>query len=727
MGALVVAAVAGAVSSTAFLRSEARDCRLHLPSSWEAEVEGRFLGRPSPGSTAPFRLEAGAPGGCRGVVRATVTGPGPAPPAGERIRVPASWEGRSFAGPGRAEWAGRLRTGGGWEPVRGGGLPGGVLRLRGRVQGRMLDLWGPEVAPVVEALVLARREHLDPELRDAFALSGTAHLLAISGFHVGVIAALLLGALRLSGLRPRPAATGAACGCWAYVMAIGAPHAAVRAALLLTLLVAARVRGRPVVPAGAFGSALLILLAVNPGWLASVGFQLSFAGTGGLVFLRGVVGRGIDQLWGAVSGRPLPRGRAPGLGAGLLRGGAAGVTAGIAATLPTLPFLAWHFDRVSVLGIPATLLVAPVVTIAIPGIGIALLASWVPGVPAEFLAGGTALLLELVGRAVIATSRLPGASIWVSRPSLVSAVGGGSCVYLLLRHFRAGRVRAPARRVAATGAGAVLVVLLPLLPVGRSLELHLIDVGQGDAIAVRSPAGRWVLVDAGPRGPGFDAGMRRVVPYLKRQGVRRIEAVVLTHPHLDHIGGAPAVLREFRVRGAMDPFRPHGSRPYLDLLSLAREREVSWWAARAGLGFELDQLRVRVLHPDEATATDPHLDDPNDLSVVLLLEWRETAILLTGDAPAMVERQVLEALPLLTVLKVGHHGSRTSTSLELLAHTSPRYALIGVGEGNGFGHPHDLVMDRLLASGVEVLRTDRDGDVRIRVGRDGSIQVRTSR
>ncbi|MEX0856389.1 MAG: DNA internalization-related competence protein ComEC/Rec2 [Gemmatimonadota bacterium] len=726
-GVLLMALVAGAASGSAHLQALARDCRLHLPPTWEGEVVGRFLTRPLAGATVPFRIESGGPEGCRAVFRAAVARDGTPPLAGARIAGTARWEGRAFPQVGQAEWAGRLRMAVDWTPSPGGGLPGAILALRGGIQERMVELWGVDSAPVVEALVLARREHLDPSLRQAFGLSGTAHLLAISGFHVGVVAALLFGLLRTLGAGRRSAEGGAAAGCWAYVLAIGAPHAAARAAVLLTLLVGARLRGRPVVPIGALGSALLLLLILNPGWLASVGFQLSFAGTGGLVLLRRPMAKGIEWLRCRCTGAPRAARRDRGLAADFLRSGEEGVAAGIAATLPTLPLLAWHFDRISLVGVPATLLLAPLVAAAIPGIAAALFASLVSLPLGRFLAGGSGLLLELVGRVVRESAVLPGASIWISRGALAAACVGGIGAYWILRRAFAGRVRRGFRTGAACGIGVAFVFLLPLLPLSRDLEVHVIDVGQGDAVALRFPHGRWILVDAGPRSAGFDAGERRILPYLRRQGVRRLEGIVLTHPHLDHIGGAPAILAGMTVRGILDPARPHGSRPYLEVLEAIGADGPWWWEATEGRGFTLDGARVEVLHPDRETRDAPLLPDPNDLSIVLLVEWGEARILLTGDAPAEVERRVLDRLGTLTLLKVGHHGSRTSTSSDLLDRTRPAIATIGVGDPNGFGHPHEEVMERLRAAGVTVYRTDRDGDLRIRIRADGSARVEPSR
>lgn len=723
LGVLAALATAGLIAGAATQRAVSTDCRLHLPRRWEAAIEGRFLTRAAPGRSLPFQIESGAPNDCRAVVRALVYEQEELPPTGTRIRIQAGWEGREFPRSQWAEWSGILRVRDGWSPAPTPGLRGFVLSLRGRVQDRIFALWGEEEGPVVEALVLARREHLDPDLREAFALSGTAHLLAISGFHVGVVAGLLLGLFRIFGARRRPSEVGAVLGCWAYVLGIGGPDAAVRAALILSLLAAARLRGRPVVASGALGTALLLLLAVDPRWMGSIGFQLSFAGTGGLVLLREPVARGFDRIWLRWIGTPLPTARARSPGMRLVRGGADGIAAGIAATLPTLPLVAWHFDRISLLGILATVVIAPVVATAIPGIGASLLLSLLPGGAGEFLAGGTGLLLQGVARFVLWVSSLPGASFWVARDDLIAALGSGVVVHFLLRWIgSAGRIGATVRHIAATTAGVAIVLLLPVLPLRGALELHMIDVGQGDAVALRFPSGRWALVDTGPRSFSFDAGVRRVLPYLRRQGARDLEAIVLTHPHLDHIGGAPALISEMNVRGVLDPSWATGSSDYLAVLQAARSSGASWWPALDGQSFEVDGVRVRVLHPDPGTVDRDRLSDENDLSVVLLLEWGEAAVLLTGDAPAGVEGRILDEVPHLTVLKVGHHGSRTSTSRELLERARPSVALIPVGDGNQFEHPHSEVVRRLRNAGTDIYRTDRDGDIQLTIRSNGTVE-----
>jgi competence protein ComEC len=257
---------------------------------------------------------------------------------------------------------------------------------------------------------------------------------------------------------------------------------------------------------------------------------------------------------------------------------------------------------------------------------------------------------------------------------------------------------------------------------GGTLEVVMLDVGQGDALLLRSPRDRWILVDTGPRTPGFDAGARTVLPFLRRRGVRELALLLLTHPDMDHVGGAGAVLEGVPVRGVMDPGKVVGTEVFFHALEAAEAGGVPWHLARAGDSLNLDGVALRVLWPPEEGI---EALDPNEASVVVEVRFGEFAVLLTGDAGTEAEAEFLSRLysPTVQVLKAGHHGSATSTSPELLERTSPSLALVSVGRRNRYGHPHPSVLRRLENSGVRVLRTDLDGPVTIRGRKDGAFRV----
>jgi competence protein ComEC len=300
---------------------------------------------------------------------------------------------------------------------------------------------------------------------------------------------------------------------------------------------------------------------------------------------------------------------------------------------------------------------------------------------------------------------------------------------MMLAAGLAGSTRGRARKaVPAAGALAGMVAWPALLALQTrgTAEILAIDVGQGDAIAVRTPARRWLLVDAGPPWEG-DPGGAPVVRALRRAGVRRIEALVLTHPDLDHIGGAGAVLASFDVGEILDPAEPAGKEAYVALLEEAARRGIPWRRAGAGDRRAWDGVDIRVLSPPRERPRGGHADtETNDASVVLAVAFGDFDALLTGDAPTAVERAVLpEVSPSLEVLKVGHHGSLTSTDSALVAATHPRVALVSVGRRNRYGHPAPAVIARLRAFQADVRRTDVEGTLSVLGRSDGSFAVRS--
>jgi len=253
----------------------------------------------------------------------------------------------------------------------------------------------------------------------------------------------------------------------------------------------------------------------------------------------------------------------------------------------------------------------------------------------------------------------------------------------------------------------------------------MIDVGQGDAIALRGPDGRWMLVDTGPAVDDGDAAGHPVVRALRSRGVRRIEALVLTHPDLDHIGGATAVLQELDVGVVYDPGLPAGKQAFVDVLEAATERAVPWRAARAGDRMQLGALSVTVLYPPEDLPADV---ESNASSVVLHARLGAFDALLTGDAYKDVDRLLAPGFTdVVEVLKVGHHGSDTSTDPALLEAARPELALVSVGRFNRYGHPAPEVLARLEDHGVRIRRTDREGDVSVLGRPDGSYSVTSRR
>jgi competence protein ComEC len=574
--------------------------------------------------------------------------------------------------------------------------PGPLDRWRNRV-GRTLGARFGDDAPVVRALLIADSEGIDPALRETFADAGLVHILSISGLHVAIVGGallLLFQSLRLPGASARFAAVGVTV---LYVLAIGAPPPAARSAALFVVSTLARTLQRPVSPWGAFALGALIPL-IGPRTVLALGWQLSVAGYAAIIVSGRIARRRLPERW-----------------RGWRRTLARELITGILTTLATAPLVAWHFGRLSLVSPVSNLAAGPVVTFLQPALFLAMLTPI--GAVADFVADASRPMLHALRFVATVAAGLPGAAVVVAPTQWAAALSACAAGAVLVagwtRHWR------PPLTVA-LGALA-LIVWAPdgarrHLPVA---EIHLLDVGQGDAIALRSPRGRWVLVDAGRAWSSGDAGRATVIPHLRRRG-GELALLVLTHPHADHIGGVASVLRALRPREVRDAAFLERSHRYREVLAAAEAVGARWQRVRPGETIDVDGLSLEFLAPDSAWTAS--LDDPNEASTVVRARFGAVRILLTGDAELREEEWLLEHAPselAADILKVGHHGSRTSTSPAFLAAVAPRLALVSVGQGNVYGHPGPEVMRRLIDSGVTVLRTDQLGTLILRTDGQG--------
>ena len=264
----------------------------------------------------------------------------------------------------------------------------------------------------------------------------------------------------------------------------------------------------------------------------------------------------------------------------------------------------------------------------------------------------------------------------------------------------------PADAPAVSNESAVSAAAAPSEDPEGVLILWMIDVGQGDGLLLRMPTGEFVLVDS-----GVNTNKNAVTDFLHEKGVEEIEYAIFTHPHADHIGAAADVVRNFRVKNVYMPDVTHTSKTYLDLLdALEADESVAVRRAIAGESFSIGEVTFDILSPIEEKDSDLNL-----YSVVLRATYGEKRFLLMGDAEQPNEQALLESGCALRadLLKVGHHGSSTSSSEDFLSAVRPAYALISCGEDNSYGHPEQAVLDRLEAVGAEIYRTDRNGTIRV--------------
>ncbi len=562
--------------------------------------------------------------------------------------------------------------------------PRGRGALRDRLGVRTAALFGGN-APIVNALVFAPRAALDPEIRERYARAGIAHVLSISGLHVGFLAAWLTLILRKLRLRPRHRLVASATLLLGYLWLLGFPAPALRAAAMLVVDDVARLRQRVAAPRGVIALSAIAVLIADPWALHSVGAWLSVTAIAAVIWAGRETSRG---PWGLRLLAPAA-----------------------AATVLTAPITAFAFGTVAPIGVLANLVAIPLSGVAVPGLVVALGLSWVwPGL-AHLIAAGSGLGVALLDLTAKAAAAVPGGHVIMVAGSWAAATWLGVAILAWWLWNSPRRPWLIAARLAFV-AGVLLwtsVVSVVSLDDCRCLTVHFLDVGQGDAAALQTPAGRWIVIDGGPRTPERDAGRRVVVPFLRRAGVGRLALVVATHGDADHLGGLPAVIEAFHPGLVLEPGEPLGRPLYLEFLSAVEASGAAWHPARAGDRVAVDGVIVEVLSPDSAWLATPL--DVNEHGVVLRVAFGAVRLLFQADAGLPVEARLAGGVGRVELLKVGHHGSKSATSDAWLAELGSHQAVISVGARNRYGHPAPEVLARLRQHGIAVFRTDQMGTI----------------
>jgi competence protein ComEC len=603
--------------------------------------------------------------------------------------------------------------------ARGLGLATLIDRARASVRRRITASFAPAVEAMARALVLGEND-LDPDDDAAFRKSGLSHMLAVSGTHlvfavvtlVQALGALLVRVERLSA-RCDAGRIAALCGVGLsllYADFAGGSGSAFRAAYMLSAALLARAFGRLPCASRALGASLGLGWLVDGLVVFDISFLLSAAATTGLLLLGEPLRRPCEQLNSRV-GRWL--------------GGAIATT--LAAMIPCAPLLALLGSDITLAGILANVLAAPLgEAVALPLCLVHMFTA-----PLRELESGIALVASGALLVVRAIARESAAQRWLAVPvpdptayhlalfaavvgKLVLARGGERTAFWLRWWLLSGGLGLLVVELAVRRAGAPHGVL----------RMTALSVGQGDSTLIDLPDGKLMLIDGGgaPDG-GADPGARVVLPTLRARRRARLDVVVLTHPHPDHFGGLVSVLRNVEVGELWDSGQGalEGAGPvYAELLKIAAERGVRVLGPKelCGAPRRFGDGVVSLLAPCPGIVRGRNA---NDNSLVLKARLGERAFLFMGDAEMEEERELVSAYGSelrANVLKVGHHGSRTSSSEPLLAAVAPELATVSCGVRNRFGHPVPMVMQRIESHGTHALRTDRDGAIQI--SNDGS-------
>lgn len=599
-------------------------------------------------------------------------------------------------------------------------------------------------AGVFSDLVLGERILLDDSTRRDFQSAGILHVLAISGLHISLIGMGLFRLLQRARL-PIPAAAGGACATMLlYCTMIGSPGSAVRALIMFIVMMGAWITKRSYDLTSALSLAGILMLAFNPGSLFQAGYQLSFAAVigAGVLFpaLKNAL-RGIRENDRPQRKRRRKRWKQSAGGRLLLRIEKVlpdALLSWFSITAMTLPLTSYHYFEFSLIGIPGNLLIVPLMEfVLIAGVA-GCLAYFVSRFLAKvILLPGTGLL-EIIRAVLRQTRRIPDASVVTGRPALwqiiiyyiilmAAIIPAARCGRGTKSGRRTGRIitQGNIRRILISTGAFVAACVLLFWRSHPAFSFTMLDVGQGDCLFVNAEnSGTW-LIDGGSSNVK-QVGEYRIIPYLKQQRITRIDGVFLSHDDGDHTNGILEILdaeigglTQIRIGAVYIPEWMKGDKTVENRCAALR---IPVRYCSSGMRIKSGSLSFTVLHPFNGRG----FRDGNEGSMVLKLEHNGYKILLTGDLEGQGETETLPYLGDVDVLKVAHHGSKSSTSDAFLSRTKPELCLISAPEKSRYNHPHQEVLDRIRKRKTVCLITRDCGAVTITEHR-GKYHVRTFR
>lgn len=585
----------------------------------------------------------------------------------------------------------------GVEPLQ---IRGRLIAIKTSIEAH-LRLVVPEPFEALLEGLLFGEKRLPDTIDEAFRRAGLSHIVAASGQNVSLVVTFLLAILTGTCFSRKTASYVLLVGIWIYVALAGADAPVIRAGMMGSVLVLARLLERVASPINLLLLTATLMLLQNPLLLRDdIGFQLSFSATAGLLVLEPKV----RSLLGWMPKR---------------FGLRDALSTSLAAILATLPFSIFNFGMISLIAPFANVLVLPLIPIVMMMGAMVALCSFFSisftAVLSAPLVGGLSLILTITHF----VAEVPFASVNLSQIPPVKMTLVIFSLWLLRSVFRRSSESGESLSHFSWRTVIVSVILLSFVAGWQAfprqgLTITFFDVGQGDATLLQFPDGERWLIDGGPD----DTVLQKVGQFLPWYD-RRLDVLIPTHADADHVTGLIETSRRYEIERVYRSDQSQTLRT--DLLSEAW-KETPIGEVRAGDVLRCDEVCVTVLAPTEEQA---RADDRNTRSVVLLVTYQGRSILLTGDASTEVEKTFLDHLPELDVLKAGHHGSYTSTSYELIQGTRPAITIISSGEENRYGHPHGIVLRRLMEAGSMIYRTDRDGDVRVRITKEGEIDVKT--
>lgn len=580
-----------------------------------------------------------------------------------------------------------------------------ILKFSTAIQQKVLQAL-QEVMPennanTIYAMLFGGYNDIDEELLEAFSITGIIHILSVSGSHISLLIGFILNLTQLLRLSRRLSLCSLIAVIVFYAILCGGVPPVIRASVMGLLTAVALHLQRETTASNLLSITALVMLCIDPLLLFHISFQLSFASTAGLVYLMPALRQKFKFL---------PKFIADNLALTL------------SAQLMALPIIAWYFNSLSLSSLLANLLIIPplefVIILGLLGTMIALCMPFCT-VLAQIIFVQASLIFTFASKLTFALAKMPFANVYLPTIPFCLVVIYYLCMFLCLKQFAL--LKQYAKYIAPILC-IIFAICFYLNQKPSDLQIHFIDVGQGDAMLIITPKQHAILLDTGGTlNSDFDIGKRVTLPYLRHYGITRLDYLILSHSDADHAGGAKAILAKIPVAHLI--IADEDLNNYAKVLQIPLQDKILQNAliAKADMQFNLDGIDFRFLNSPNAQGK-----SANEASNIVKLTYHNFSALFTGDLTQAGEQQLLQAHANLqsTILKVAHHGSKTSSSQKFLTAVKPQFAIISAGKYNSFGHPHEEVVERLNALPTKILRTDLNGAIIFTT--DGySMQVQT--
>jgi len=563
-----------------------------------------------------------------------------------------------------------------------------IAALREKLKAQAEEALSLEQSVLLNGILLGDRSGISDVVNDDFAKAGVAHLLAVSGLHVGIVAGIVF--LLFSRVSLPVRSIFAIAAVIFYAILVGNQPSVLRASIMLIIGYFGWLLAKEKDILSAISAAALILLVYDPFMIYSVGFQLSFLATLGIIFITPIIQSVLNSPFKKLN---------------------MAISVTLGAQLGVVPISVYYFQRLPLMTTISNLVVTPFLA---PTFFAGMAASFAGLFSRCFAAPFyklTGFFLNFLRSSAGLFASIPGSNINFTRPSILSVSGYygaliGGLFYVKRKKFSLNLKWLVVFFLLVLSFVVWFQVGESTLP--KNFTVNFLDVGQGDSILIRAPKGETILIDGGE---SYNCLRNHFIQF----GIRKIDLLVLTHPHADHVGGLPEVVRDYNVGMVLDGGQSHTSSLYMDFLSIIEEKGVAYKLARSGQKFLIgDEIQLIILHPQKEfiVGTD---SDLNNNSVVIKLRYGEVSFLFTGDIEEEAEKEIILGGKDLSsgILKVPHHGSAGGCYVEFLKNVSPRVAIISAGKGNRYGHPANSTLKKLKELGIKIYRTDRDGTVTI--------------